>query len=460
MILQDGRVSEPKNLTEYPSLKESVSIGIDSTDEVHVAFLDNRKGSWQVFLLNVHDNRLHQLTEASSHKEDVFLSIAPDDRIVITWTDLREGKPQLFLIIISPEGEILVDEKVISPDYSCTKASTVVDREKIHVMYLEKRVYDHVIYDQLDFSGESQKKLDLGECIHLDPVKLGIFKGPQFVVIDTIFCVWSDSRTGSHNLYCAEFTETGSIIKDAEQLTHFPVGVQSWMPAIAHLKGSIHIVYLNNAFGHRLFHSEINGGYQERGTLTSRDERATAPTLVGDRKGFLHCIYLRYGEGRNFNLTYRNTYPQEKKEVSFSEKMEESSIRYVYSFALAFLFAFPFAFWDNIIGIILLVGGFFFFRYFNLRTSLSAMKGFEYIFLIMYNVILFLLKRTSAYFLIPVTYETAFVIYGFAVCLGASLVFKFLLGNRFSLGIRILLSSLVFLYLLTLFLLLPVIPHI
>ena len=319
-------------------------------------------------------------------------------------------------------------------------------------------MYDHIIYEQVNYSGESLKRYDLGECIHRDAVALGIFKGPQFVVADTLTCVWSDFSTGSHSLFYIEFDETGDILHSG-QLTDYPLGMWSWMPSVVHYAGSTHIVYVNNGYGNRIFHSSITDTtYQELGTVTERRERGTAPFLLSDGEG-MHCVYLQFKEGRNFNLVYRNTYPSDATEESLSETMEESSLRYVYSFALSFLFAFPMAFWNNMLGVILLVVGFFVIRHLNVKSSVRKIKGFEYVFLGVCIGILAFLGSSDYSYIVPIVYEVPFVVYGFVLSFAASFLFKYLLGDRFDFGIRILLSCLVFLYLFTIVHLLPAIQH-
>lgn len=454
--IKEGKISDPENVTKNPSIKESMNICVHS-GTVYVAFLDNREGGWQVYLLNVNENHVIRLTDVSSHKEDVFLSAGPDN-LVVTWTDLREGVPHIYVSIVDFQGEILVDQKEIGSH--STKASTVCDTEKIHVVYLEKQVYDHIMYSQLDFHGEVLSTYDLGECIHLDPVALGLFKGPQLTVTDTVTCVWSDSRTGSHNLYYTEVTDSGDMLTNAQRITQYPVGASSWMPSIADLEGSVHIVYVNSAFGHRIFHSRIDGSYQELGTVTSSSERATAPFLLSDGKG-LHCMYLRFKGESKYDLVYRNTYPFREEKISFSERIEESGITYLYSFGLSFLFAFPLTFRYNFYGIVLLVCGFLVFRSFRGREFISKFKGAEYLLLIAGIAVLSLLRGSIDYsFLAPVIYERSFIVYGWVLSCGASIIFKYLLGTRFDPQTRILLSYLVFLYLYTLVYLLPVIQYI
>jgi hypothetical protein len=453
--IQDGSISDPRNLTAYNSLKGSVTCALAS-ETLYVAFLDNRMGRWQVFLLNVNDNHLIQITDTETHKEDVFLSTGPSNEVVITWTDVQEGIPRVLLTVVS-QGAIVVDKKRIS-DYPSTRASTAVD-SAIHVIYLEKQVYQHVTYAKLDSTGEEQQKYDLGECTHADPLLLGIFKGPQLIVADTITCVWSDSRTGSHNLYACEVTPSGEIIQ--EQLTDYPLGVWSWMPSIVDQNGITHIVYVNNAFGHRLFHAALDNTYEELGTVTSRRERATAPFVVCDTKGFLHCVYLQFREDSNLNLVYRNTYtPVRPEEEDFSERIEGSSIRYVYSFGLSFLFSFPFMVGDNMYGIIILVIVFFGVRSSKIK-QVAARKGSEYIILIVFIVILSVLRGpVESAHLAPVAYNSTFAVYGLGVTCAATVVFKYLMQNRFDFETRFLVCCFVFLYLYTFFLLLPVIPHI
>lgn len=459
VTIQEGTVSDPRNLTEYDSLKESVSAAVTS-EALYVAFLDNRKGRWQLFLLNTRDNQLTQITNTETHKEDVFLSAGPNDEVVITWTDFKEGVPRILLTVVAQDA-IQIDQMPISGDHPSTRASTVVDTA-IHVVYLGRQAYDHVMYTQLDLSGEKQGTYDLGDCIHLDPVLLGTFKGPRFVVTDTITCVWSDSRSGSQSIYYCEATKSGEIIT-AKQVTDYPLGMWSWMPCIVDQNGTAHIVYVNNGFGHRLFHAAIDQVYEELGTVTSGRERATAPFLVCDDNGHLHCVYLQFREDSNFNLTYRNTYktvfvPEEE---SFSEKMEESSIRYVYSFALSFLFAFPFTFGDNILGIIFLAVVFFVIRSVKVKNLIEKVKGSEYAILTGGIAVSSLLRwPVERAHLAPVVYNSSFVVYGLVLGFAVTVAFKYLMKNRFNVEIRIVLSWLVFLYLFTFFLLLPVIPHI
>ena len=451
--VKDKTVSEPQNLTGYPSLKESVVACMDSAENVYTAFLDNRNGRWQVFLLEVNGGNMVQITDTDTHKEDVSMTIH-DDTVMITWTEVDNGLPQIFMALYDSHNTFVTN---ISREYPSTKSSIYCDGEKIHVVYLEKRVYDHVIYMQMTLSGEQNMFEDLGECIHLDPVLLGIFKGPQFAVGETISFVWSDSSTGSQNLYYVEMTESG--FTNPQKLTNYPIGAWSWMPSIVMCEGTTHIIYVNNAYGHRLFHSQVAQDYEEFGTITSERERATAPFLMCDDKGFLHCVYLQF-TGDTFHLVYRNTYPHEEVESPFSERFRASSITYVYSFVLSFLFSFPLAAKSNFLGICVAVAGFAAFRFFNLEKYFAPYKKSEYALLGLYLVVLSILRGPIEYsFLNLVAYETLFVGYGFLVSAASSLIFKYLLRERFDSGVRILLSCLVFLYSITFFLVLPVIPY-
>jgi Tol biopolymer transport system component len=451
--IKDRTVSEPQNLTGYPSLKESVVACMDSAENVYAAFLDNRNGRWQVFLLTVNERDIVQITDTDTHKEDVSITIC-GNTLMITWTEVDNGLPQIFMALYDSHNKFVT---TISREHPSTKASIYCDGEKIHVVYLEKRVYDHVIYTQMTLSGEQNVIQDLGECIHLDPVLLGIFKGPQFAVGETTTFVWSDSSTGSQNLYYVEMTE--SEFTNPQKLTDYPLGAWSWMPSIVEYGGTTHIIYVNNAYGHRLFHSQVTQDFKELGTITSERERATAPFLTCDDKGFLHCVYLQF-TGDTFHLVYRNTYPHEEVESPFSERFKASSITYVYSFVLSFLFSFPLAAKSNFLGICVIVVGFAAFRFLNLQKYFAVYKKSEYVLLGLYLVVLSLLRGPIEYsFLNLVAYESLFVGYGFLVSAIASFIFKYLLRERFDSEVRMLLSCLVFLYSITFFLVLPVIPY-
>jgi hypothetical protein len=450
--VKDKIVSEPQNLTAYPSLKGPAGAALDSGGNVYTAFLDNRKGRWQVFLLDVSEDTLMQITDSNTHKEDVYVSTG-EAGVVVTWTDFEGENPFVFLSILDSQKNL---KKFNISEYPSSKASTICDTEKIHMVYLEKRVYDHVIYAQMDFSGTILAQYDLGECIHMDDVSLGVFKGPQFVVGDTVTCVWSDSSTGSHNLYYAAVTESGEV-KEKKKLTEYPFGMWSWMPSIAYQDGAVHMVYVNNGFGHRIFHSKLDTHYQELGTVTSDIERATVPVLAADDEGFLHCVYLRF-KGNTFQLVYRNTYPHEEKQLSLSERIKETSIRYLYSFAFSFLFSFPLTFQSNFWGICLLVAGFFAVRFFNLGGYLT--RRYEYFLFGGLLVGLSLLRGPINYSpLALMAYEPLFVGYGVVVSAGAASLFMYCIRDRFGPEVRILLSCFVFLYFVTFFLFLPVVPY-
>lgn len=460
VAITNGIPSPPQNLTTYSSLKESVVSGIDSSDTLYVAFLDNRSGTWQVFLFDSGDNEVTQITETTNHKEDISLSIGPQDERIVTWTEFEGGVPHIYLALIDSRGTIQVNRNCISGDRASIKSSTCADDSGISMIYLEKSGYDHIIYRRLDYAGEVLSYVDLGECIHLDPVKLGIFKGPQLIAGDKMTCLWSDFRTGSDNIYAIQLTGGGIPIAGPTQLTHNPTGLWSWMPSGTYHEGAIHLAYVNNAFGHRIFHSVLGESYQELGTITAGKERATAPCLLSDGRE-LHCIYLQFGEENKFNIVYRNTYPSDEKKIPFSDKLEESSIRYLYSFGFSFLFAFPITFRDNALGIVLFVCGFFIFRFFKLQDAFTPFKQSEYVLVIGGNVVLNLLRGPFDYaFLAPITYEMSFIMYGLLASFTASVFFKYLMGSRFDFEIRILLACLVFLYLSTLFMLLPIIPYI
>lgn len=454
--IKEGRVSSPQNVTEYPSLKESVSIAADSSEKMYAAFLDNRYGKWQVFLLEVDDRTVMQLTDTDTHKEDVSLRIGPHNERVVTWTELRDGVSRIFLIVLDEQGTTLV-EKCISGDLPAWKASIAAD-ELLHVMYLEKRGYDHIIYKLIDFSGNVLEERDLGEYIHLDPVSLTLLSGPQIIIGKEVICVWSDSRTGFHNLYCMRLENEARPVR----LTQYPPGIWSWMPSVVERDGVIEVAYVNNGFGLRIFHSQIseNLTYEELGTITSRRERATAPSLVGDDKGYVHCMYLRFRDDGKFDLVYRNTNPSAR-EGMFSEEVGDIRIRYLYSFALSFLFSFPLMVKDNFLGLVLLVAGFFSVRFFQLKDKLAKVRDVEYLLFVLSVGGLSVLRGFPDYsYLAPAVYEKLFIIYGFLIVFLITFLFKYLLKDRFDIETRALLWCLAFLYFLTLFFVVPIVPHI
>ena len=460
LTILDGTPSPPENLTTYPSLKESVVSSIDSSDTLQVAFLDNRSGAWQVYLLDSGEKGVTQVTDTANHKEDVSLSIGPRDERILTWTEFEGGIPHIFMTVLDSGGNIQVPKYRVSGVNASIKSSTYADEGGIYMLHLEKSGYDHILFHQIDYTGEVLSSIDLDEYIHLDPVKLGIFKGPQLIPGDGMTCIWSDFRTGSNNLYAIQFTGGGTRSTESIQLTHNPTGAWSWMPHGIRHKGVIHLLYVNNAFGHRIFHSVLGESYEELGTISPGKERATAPCLVSDGEE-LHGIYLQFGEENTFNIVYRNTYPSEERKISFSDQLEESSIRYLYSLGFSFLFAFPLAFRDNALALVILVGGFFIFRFFKLRDVCSSLPRSEYILVMGGITMLSLLRGPFDYtFLAPISYSMPFLIYGLAMSIIFAVLFKYLIGSRFDFETRVLLACFVFCYLSTLFPLLPIIPHI
>jgi hypothetical protein len=460
VTITNGISSPPQSITISASLKESVVSGIDSSDSLQVAFLDNRSGMWQVYLFDAGDGEITQITDTSNYKEDISLSIGPQDERLLTWTEFDQGVPHIYFTLIDSQGIIQIPPTHVSGDGASIASTAHANDGGIGIMYLEKRGYDHIIYHEMNYEGEIVSSMDLGECIHLDPVKLGIFKGPQLVTGEQMTCLWSDFRTGSNNIFALHFTQEESLTGEPTQLTHNPTGVWSWMPHGTHHKGAIHLAYVNNAFGHRIFHAVLAESYQELGTITAQKERATAPWLCSDGEE-LHCVYLQFGEENKFHIIYRDTYPSDEKKPSFSDTVEESVVRYLYSLGFSFLFAFPLTFRDNALGIILFIAGFFIFRFFKLREICTRFTQSEYVIVLGGMGALLLLRGSFDYtFLAPITYEMSFITYGLGASAAASVIFTYLMGSRFDFEIRIVLACFLFLYLSTLFMLLPIIPHI
>ena len=238
---------ENVRLTNYSGDSQQSDIAVDSKDNVHIVWYDNRDGNWEIYYKKLDSFRKVLVNDTritnESHKS-IYPSIAIDsnDNIHIVWYDERNGDKDIFYTKLDNNGKTLVD--VSCKTFTATnhiKPEIVIDlNDKIHLIW-QKEVSSkyRLYYKQLNNNGDTQIN-DKQLSSTSSSIK------PSAIVDSSndIHICWINPFGGHFYVKYKKIDDNGNEVVDQKSITSKD---DSWYPSIINdTEGNIHIVWQYN----------------------------------------------------------------------------------------------------------------------------------------------------------------------------------------------------------------------
>ncbi len=297
-LVADTRVSSSVSRSNYPAL------AIDPWGYVHIAWLDDRGGVWNVYYARLDGNgeilvsnlqltdiqpgmgtadasvrlpaieRLDHLSRLADI-EGRRPSIGVDDRgnAHIAWSDFRDGESDIRYTVVGAGGSIITDQARVSKTSADSYNAVVsVQGEETVLLWAEQSGKTAQIYfSRLDAAGNItlEPKLVLSGStgtLDLDAVSDGV---------GLVRLAWASSNGQNYDIHYARVDQNGELVGPPVQVTSSKL--DSSHPSIAvEYNGAVQLAW--TAEPERLQRSDLSGIFYAR--LTAGGDAITAATPV------------------------------------------------------------------------------------------------------------------------------------------------------------------------------------
>ena len=192
-------------LTTDSSYSRDPTIAVDTNNNVHITWNDNRDGNYEIYYTKLDNNGNTlvddtRLTTASSFSEWPAIAVDTNNNVHITWDDKRDGNWEIYYTKLDNNGNTLVDDTRLTTDYeySWYPAIAVDTNNNVHITWHDERdVYGEIYYTKLDNNGNTlvdDTRLTTNDASSWDPT----------IAVDTnnyVHITWYDQRDGYHEIY-------------------------------------------------------------------------------------------------------------------------------------------------------------------------------------------------------------------------------------------------------------------
>jgi hypothetical protein len=198
-------------------------IGVDSDDNIHIAWQDNRDGNDEIYYTKL-DNTGTTLIDDMRLTSDVAVSEWPvldvdgQGNVHIIWRDSRDATPEVYYTKLDNLGNVVVDDTRLTVGSNNTWGYhlQVNSSDHVNVVWVDYRVGDPEIY---------YAKLDNSGAKLVDDTRLTTANGearwPHIVVdnADNAHVLWYDARSGNGEICYEKLDSGGNTIVDDTRLT-------------------------------------------------------------------------------------------------------------------------------------------------------------------------------------------------------------------------------------------------
>jgi hypothetical protein len=224
---------------------------VDSYNNLHFAWNDNRQSESEIYYLKLDNNgnpliNENRLTTAIGEARWPHLDIDNADNIQIAWYDSRDGGAEIYYEKLDNNGVTLVDDKRLTFAGAASGAPTLEmdNSNNVHIIWADNRNGDNqLFYKKLDNTGNT---LIDDEMI----TNLGL-AGYLFALDDyDVHISWTENRDGNDEIYYCKLNNNGTKVVNDTRLTFD--NADSWWPRIyVDNSQSIHIVWDDNRDGNQ-----------------------------------------------------------------------------------------------------------------------------------------------------------------------------------------------------------------
>ena len=252
-----GGWSSDVRLTNNTAISESVHIAIDSGDNLHVVWYDERDGNAEIYYKNQTSatgwSDDVRLTNDSGNSYNPDITIDSSNNLHVVWEDERDGNKEIYYKNYTSSGgwsnyTRLTDDVSSSNDPQIAKDSG----DNLHVVWYDERDGNMEVYYKNHTSGsgwDSDVRLTNDADTSASP-EIAIGSN------DSVYVVWYDDRDGNYEIYYRNYTGyeyiTNSTTFDISWGENLFVEIDPVVPEEPEsgvLGGSVFTVFLKDSFG-------------------------------------------------------------------------------------------------------------------------------------------------------------------------------------------------------------------
>ncbi len=305
---------EDTRLTFAPYSSYRPSLGIDSNNNVHITWEDERDGNWEIYYTKLDNNGNTlvddtRLTFNSTHSFWPSIAIDSNNNVHITWYDGRDGNDEIYYTKLGNNGNTLVDDTRLTFDSRFSRVPTIAidSNNNVHITWHDWRDGNYEIY---------YTKLDNDGNTLVDDRRLtfdGAFSTAPSIAIDSnnnVHITWEDERDGNEEIYYTKLDNNGNTLVDDTRLTF--AGGGSWYPSIViDSNNNVHITWHDWRDGNlEVYYTKLdnNGNTLVDDTrLTFASYSAAHSPIAIDSNNNVH---IAWGDDRDGNeeIYYKRSY--------------------------------------------------------------------------------------------------------------------------------------------------------
>lgn len=324
----DDRISFDTSTSNFPE------IAIDSNDNVHIVWADDRSGNYEIYYSKLDNlgNKLieeKRITFAPSYSWFPEVSVDVDDNLHLVWIDYREGRSGIYYTKLDNDGEKLLHDKPLSisnlgimkpgqinvemedndallNDVEHDPTIIVDSNDKIHIAWSSitdpngQQAGNYEIY----YSMLNKDGITLMNNIRLTHAQSDS-NNPKIEVdsFNNVCLVWDDNRDGNNEIYFTKFSKKETIIQE-KRLTNDSSG-SSEPTILVDSQDNVFVSWADNRDentnqkNYEIYYSKINiqGDYlvyEERLTYSLGDSYFPSLSIDSD-----DALYVAFHDSRN-----------------------------------------------------------------------------------------------------------------------------------------------------------------
>ncbi len=143
-------VVDDTRLTSDDANSSSLSLGVDGSGKVHIAWYDYRDDSWEIYYTKLYSDGTTavddtKITSDSAPSAWPSLGLDGSGNVHIAWEDYRNGDPEIYYTKLDNNGNTVVDDTRLTPDDSAESVSPSLgldDSGNVHISWRDRRDFN------------------------------------------------------------------------------------------------------------------------------------------------------------------------------------------------------------------------------------------------------------------------------------------------------------------------------
>jgi PKD repeat protein len=241
-LVDDTRITTNSAGSGFPAIM------VDSTNKVHITWCDYRNGNWDIYYTKLDNSGTTlvddiRITTASADSWYPVIAVDTTNNVHIAWADNRDGNYEIYYTKLDNSGTTLVDDIRLTTDFadSYEPAIAVDSTNNVHITWYDNRDGNWgIYYTKLDNSGTTlvdDTRLTTASADSRYPAIAVDYK-------NNVHITWMDYRDGNWEIYYTKLDNSGTTLVDDTRLT--TASVAAWGPAIAvDSTNNVHITWMD-----------------------------------------------------------------------------------------------------------------------------------------------------------------------------------------------------------------------